>query len=86
MSHYAVVLTKSAEKELHKLPLAVIKKIVTVIGDLADNPRPVGCKKLKGFKNLWRVRMGNYRLIYAIDDIILLVEIRAVGDRKDIYE
>jgi mRNA interferase RelE/StbE len=86
MSTYAVVVTKSAEKELHKLPLPIIKKLVGVIAGLANNPRPAGCKKLKGFKNLWRIRVGNYRIVYAVDDVILLVEVRAIGDRKNIYD
>jgi mRNA interferase RelE/StbE len=86
MSSYTVVLTKSAEKELHKLPLTVIEKVIAAIGTLANEPRPVGCKKLKGFKNLYRIRIGNYRVIYAIEDVILLVEVRAIGDRKDIYD
>jgi mRNA interferase RelE/StbE len=86
MSKYNVLLTKSAEKELYRLPQTVIKKLVATIGALADNPRPVGCKKLKGFKNLWRIRIGNYRIIYAIEEVILLVEVRAIGDRKDIYD
>ena len=86
MTLYSIVFTKSAEKELYKLPSAVIKKAVEAIASLAGIPRPVGCKKLKGFKNLWRIRIGNYRIIYAIDDVVLLVEIRAIGNRKNIYE
>jgi mRNA interferase RelE/StbE len=86
MKSYQVILTKTAEKELEKLPTTVIKKIVPVLIGLEENPRPVGCKKLKGFDNLWRVRIGNYRVVYVIEDVILLVEVRAVGHRKDIYQ
>ncbi len=85
MKRYTVVLTKSAEKELYKLPLEVIPKIVLALKGLEENPRPEGCKKLKGFKNLWRIRIGNYRAIYSIEEIVLLVDVRDIGNRKDIY-
>jgi mRNA interferase RelE/StbE len=85
MKQYQVVLSKTAEKDLSKLSAQVVNKIVPVIASLADNPRPTGCKKLKGFENLWRVRIGNYRAIYAIEDVILLVDVREIGHRKDIY-
>ncbi len=85
MKRFTVVLTKSAEKELYKLPLEVIPKIVSALKGLEENPRPEGCKKLKGFKNLWRIRIGNYRAIYSIEEIVLLVDVRDIGNRKDIY-
>lgn len=57
------------------------------IDELAVNPRPVGCKKLKGEKEyLWRVRVGDYRIIYKIEDVVKVIEIRKVGHRKNIYE
>ena len=83
---YTVVFAKSAEKELASLPAKAIEKIVAAILLLEENPRPNGCKKLKGFTNLWRIRIGNYRVIYRIDDVIMLVDVREVGDRKDIYK
>lgn len=86
MKRYTVVVSQTAEKELHRLPARIIEKIVAVLVLLQDNPRPVGCKKLKGYKQLWRVRVGDYRIIYAIDDVILLVDVREVGHRKDIYD
>ena len=85
MKRYTVVLTQTAEKELRRLPVRVIEKIIGVLKSLEENPRPVGCKKLKGYKNLWRVRVGDYRLIYAIEDVIMLVDVREIGHRKDIY-
>ena len=64
---YSIVLKKSAQKELSKLPTAIVKKIASVIDDLASNPRPVGAKKLEAQKNeLWRVRTGDYRIVYSI--------------------
>jgi mRNA interferase RelE/StbE len=86
MKNYQVVLSKSAEKELNKLPAQVIAKIMPVLQSLENNPRPAGCKKLKGFTDLWRVRIGDYRIIYAIEDVILLVDVRAIGNRRDIYD
>jgi len=85
MKKYTVVLTRTAEKELYNLPQSVIVKIVTALKLLEDEPRPSGCKKLKGYKNLWRIRIGDYRVIYAIEDVILLVDVREIGNRKDIY-
>ena len=86
MKAYKVALTESAEKELQKLPAKAIAKLVVILQSLANNPRPPKCKKLKGYKNLWRVRTGDYRIIYTIDDVILLVDIREIGHRKDVYD
>lgn len=86
MKRYTVVVSLTAEKELHRLPGRIIEKVIGVLASLQANPRPVGCKKLKGYKHLWRVRVGDYRIIYAIDDVILLVDVREVGHRKDIYD
>lgn len=86
MKRYTVVLTQTAEKSLHRLPGRVIEKIVAVLKALEENPRPTGCKKLKGYKNLWRVRVGDYRLVYAIEEVIMLVDVREIGHRKDIYD
>ena len=86
MKRYTVVLTQTAEKELQRLPVRMIEKIIEVLKLLEENPRLRGCKKLKGYKNLWRARVGDYRIIYAIEDVILLVDVREIGHRKDIYD
>jgi mRNA interferase RelE/StbE len=86
MKRYTVVLTQTAEKELQRLPVKTIEKIVLVLKSMEEDPRPHGCKKLKGYKNLWRVRVGDYRIIYAIEDVILFVDVREIGHRKDIYD
>lgn len=86
MAKYSVLIAKSAEKELSKLPVQAILQLREVILALADDPRPPGCKKLKGTKNLYRVRKGDYRIIYDIEDQILTVEVLHVGDRKDVYD
>ena len=84
---YKIVFVRSAEKELEKLPLAILRKISPEIEKLEYNPRPHGVKKLKGKRELlWRIRVGDYRIIYSIEDVIKIVEIRRVGHRKDVYE
>ena len=85
MSKYRVVINKSAEKELARLPVEVIVRIREKISALADDPRPDGCKKLKGYKDLYRIRISDYRVIYSINDGLLIITILAVGNRKDIY-
>ena len=83
---YTISFKESANKELQKLPRNAIAKIIPVIERLVNNPRPGGCKKLEGAKeNLYRVRVGDYRVIYLIEDTIRVVEIRKIGHRKDIY-
>ncbi len=84
---YRIVFKKSAEKEIEKLSQKVTSRISPVIDKLAANPRPYGSKKLEGKKEeIWRIRVGDYRIIYLIEDVIKIVEIRKVGHRKDIYE
>ena len=53
---------------------------------LAEDPRPLGCKKLKGRKDQWRIRVGDYRVVYTIDDAKLLVEVTRVRHRSEVYE
>jgi len=85
MSDFKINFKKSAIKELKKLPNKEIVKLTELIGKLAFNPRPFGCKKLKAYKNLWRIRSGNYRIIYSIEDKVLIIEILKIADRKDVY-
>lgn len=86
MAKYTVVVGKTAAKELEKLPPTIIQKLIFILIALEEDPRPKGCKKLQGFKDLWRIRVGAYRMIYAIEDVILLVDVRKIGHRKDIYQ
>lgn len=83
---YRVIFKKSAEKELFKLPVSIITQIDEIIQQLKVEPRPFGCKKLKGFSNYYRIRKGDYRVIYSIYEEVLVVEIISVGNRKNIYE
>ncbi len=69
------------------LPAKSGKQISKAIDALAEDPRPQGCKKLKGEEEyMWRIRVGNYRILYTIEDLIKIIEIRRVGHRKDIYD
>lgn len=86
MPVYEVFLSKAARKQLDTLPLFISNKILEDISDLSSSPRPAGCKKLKGYKKVWRIRIGDYRVIYEIEDKRLRILIVAVGHRKDIYE
>ncbi len=85
MASYSVVLTKTAQKQLDKLPVKVADTLLDALEELADNPRPDGCKKLKG-RSGYRICKGDYRIIYDIGDDILIVEVVAVGHRRQIYE
>ena len=82
---YVVKFKPSAAKSLRALNRADQKKIGARINSLADNPRPAGVINLEAKKSLYRVRMGDYRIIYQIKDNILIVLVVAIGHRKDIY-
>lgn len=84
---YTISIRKQALKELEHLSKRENQQIIKAIDELAENPRPHGCKKLKGeMEYMWRIRVGNYRVLYQIDDGLRIVEIRKIGHRKDIYE
>lgn len=83
---YFVVFTRSAIKELESLPSAEIGKIIKKIEALSINPRPSGVKKIVGRIDLWRIRSGNYRIIYSIKDDKLVIEIIRIRHRKEVYK
>ena len=85
MPNYTVVLSKKAQKQLDKLSDNIAKPIFDAIAGLEENPRPSGYKKLKE-RDSYRIRVGNYRIIYDIYDTELVVDIITLGHRKDIYE
>jgi mRNA interferase RelE/StbE len=82
---YIIELTSEVEKALQRLPKNVVVRIDRAISSLAVNPRPHGYKKLVGIDNDYRLRVGDYRIIYSIEDDRLLVLVIDVGHRKDIY-
>jgi len=85
MLSYTIVIASKAQKQLDKFSDHIAAPILDAISDLAEDPRPSGCKKLKGREG-YRIRVGNYRIIYEIFDSELIVDVIAVGHRKDIYE
>jgi len=84
MAKFKILIKKSASKEIKKLPPVYLKKIILKIGELADNPRPDGCVKLTN-EEKYRVRVGNYGILYEIKDNELIIIVVKVGHRKDIY-
>lgn len=82
---YTVLIERYAQKQIMKLDKKVIPVIKVAIADLADDPRPYGYKKLKG-EDAYRIRVGDYRVIYEIDNGIIIVTVVSVGHRKDIYQ
>ena len=86
MSSYRVSLTASAEKELHRLPAQMVARIVPHLEGLASAPRPSGCKKLRGGDNEWRVRVGDYRIVYEIHDKARTVDVTRIAHRREVYE
>ena len=85
MAKYKILIKSSAAKEIENIPARRDRRrIVERIRRLGDDPRPRGCEKLSG-QDRYRVRQGNYRIIYSIDDNRLIVHVVKVGDRKDVY-
>jgi mRNA interferase RelE/StbE len=81
---YAVRIKSSAEREMAALPKSVFRAVSKEVLDLEKNPRPQGCKKLSGRRE-YRVRIGDYRVLYVVDDAAGSIEIVAIGNRKDVY-
>jgi len=77
---------RSAQKELDALDDALFIRIDRKLLALADDPRPPGSKKLKGYKDQWRVRVGDWRVLYIIEDAAKLVSITRVAHRREVYE
>jgi mRNA interferase RelE/StbE len=86
VAEYRIVLARSAERELLSLPGSVEARVVVAIDLLAQEPRPSGVKKLKGTSDLWRIRVGDYRIVYRIDDRKREIDISHIRHRKDVYK
>jgi mRNA interferase RelE/StbE len=72
--------------ELERLPGKMIERIFPKLEGLASEPRPAGCKKLKGGQREWRIRVGDYRVVYTIDDEKLLVSVMRIRQRSEVYD
>jgi mRNA interferase RelE/StbE len=85
VTDYRITYKQSVAKELRKLDRSQLKSVIKRIASLAANPRPVGCIRLQGGEGLYRVRQGDYRILYRIDDDILVVLVVKVGHRREVY-
>lgn len=85
MAEYRVVFARSARRELERLEMSVARRIIARIDALVTDPRPPGCVKLQGAADLWRIRIGDYRVVYSVDDDARVVDIRVVRHRSDAY-
>jgi mRNA interferase RelE/StbE len=86
VAKYSVELKPSARKELEKLPDKLIERIFPKLEALAYEPRPKGCKKLKGGHQEWRIRVGEYRVVYTIYDVKLRVSVTRIRHPSEVYE
>ncbi|MFZ3072086.1 MAG: type II toxin-antitoxin system RelE/ParE family toxin [Thermodesulfobacteriota bacterium] len=86
MPDYTITFARSARKELEKIDEKLVNRIFPKIEALSKEPRPAGCRKLAGNKHLWRIRIGDYRVVYAVYDDEKAVDIITVRHRKDVYE
>lgn len=82
---YTLTIDPSAQKQLAKLDRATQRRVASVIDDLAETPRPSGVRKIQGAEDLYRIRVGDYRVIYRIVDRKLVVLIVRIAHRRDAY-
>jgi mRNA interferase RelE/StbE len=86
VAKYTLEIKPSSRKELERLSDNFIARIASKIESLSADPRPSGCKKLRGYKDLWRIRVGDYRVVYIIDDPRKIVSITRIAHRRNVYE
>ena len=86
MAEYTITFARSASKELEALDATIANRVFPKIEALAREPRPAGCRKIQGGQNLWRIRVGDYRVIYGVYDEEPRVDIVAVRHRSRAYE
>ena len=85
MKSYRVDVSATAERQLRKLSRADQVRLIRAMQALASDPRPPGCRKLSGYDDVFRIRVGRYRILYSIEDRRLVIIVLKVGDRKDVY-
>lgn len=86
MTEYAIDIKPSARRELENLSDHLIARLMLKIEGLAIDPRPSGCRKLQGYRDLWRIRAGDYRVVYIIDDDRKTVSVTRIAHRREVYE
>jgi mRNA interferase RelE/StbE len=82
---YRVLLERAAERDLSRLSVEVHERVITALQGLADHPRPPGCRKLIGSKNDWRIRVGDYRILYEIADSDREMRVNRIRHRREVY-
>ena len=84
---YNVLETKAASRQLNALPEPVVLRVLAALADLATDPRPRGCRKIRTVHGdvAWRVRVGDYRIVYDVDDRAQEVRVFAIRHRRDVY-
>jgi mRNA interferase RelE/StbE len=85
MLRYLVEFRRSAEKDLRRLDPRTQTRVLRAADALSDEPRPHGCRKLTGSQNAYRIRVGDYRVIYTVSDLILIVAIESIRHRREVY-
>ncbi|GAA4752616.1 type II toxin-antitoxin system RelE family toxin [Flavisolibacter ginsenosidimutans] len=83
---YTVLIEKKVESFIKKQSKTTAQRITTAISSLAENPRPAGCKKLQGYDNEYRIRIGDIRILYTIEDEIITVTVYKAGYRGSVYK
>ena len=82
---YRVLLERAAEKDLGRLSARLHDRMIAAIQALSENPRPTGCRKLTATDNDWRIRVGDYRVIYEIDDAVQVLRVNRIRHRREVY-
>jgi mRNA interferase RelE/StbE len=85
MAEYGVIFARSARRELEVLDAAIARRVISRIEGLTQNPRPSGSRKLHGEQNLWRIRIGDYRVVYNVDERQRIVDILRIRHRREVY-
>lgn len=85
MNDYIISFSRSARHDLSRLDRIIVNRIFPKIEALAKDPRPTGSRKIQGADDLWRIRVGDYRVIYRIQDAQLIIEVVAIRHRRDAY-
>jgi mRNA interferase RelE/StbE len=80
-----VLIERKAEKSLRKLPPQVQESVLSVLKKIASDPFPSGSRKIIGTDNHWRIRIGDYRILYEVDESESIIRIERIGHRKDVY-
>ena len=82
---YTVILGRPQRKQLNALPVAIRSKIESALLALEDDPRPANCRKMVGETDLWRLKIGSYRVVYEIKDEELMILVIRTAHRRDVY-